>query len=250
MPSKSGMMDKSSPSSFMPSEPSSETVSTLYPSSVSREFINQLLLGRYEGPIYMVRTQEELALAVEDLSQESLIGFDTETRPSFQRGTNYPVSLVQMAGCQGVYLFHLPHIKDLSPLDRILGDPNIKKACVAVRDDVRKLQAYHPFQDAGFVEIGEAAHRAGITQTGLRSLCAILLGVRISKSAQVSNWARLYLSHAQIIYAATDAWVSRLLYKKLSELPEHCAKPPENAPAQEPQPENPAGSTSTEPQQS
>ncbi len=200
------------------SSESSHGAESAYPSCVTKDFVNQLPLGRYDGPIYIVRTQEELALAVEDLAQETLIGFDTETRPSFQRGTNYPVSLVQMAGSQGVYLFHLPHLQDLSPLDRILCDANILKACVAVRDDVRKLQALHDFQDAGFVEIGDVSQRAGITQTGLRSLCAILLGVRISKSSQVTNWARPHLTHAQILYAATDAWVSRLLYKKLSEL--------------------------------
>lgn len=209
---------------------SSELISATPPeggmlSSVTKDFVNNLPLARYEGPIYLVRTPEELECAVSDLSQETLIGFDTETRPSFQRGTNYPVSLIQMAGCQGVYLFQLTHLADITPLHRILSNPAILKACVAVRDDVRKLQETHPFEPAGFVEIGDAAHQAGIVQTGLRSLCAILLSVRISKSAQVSNWARPDLAHTQVVYAATDAWVSRLLYKKLLELPAVVAKP-------------------------
>ncbi len=189
------------------------------PCSVSKEHINQLPLARYEGPIYLVRTQQELEAAVEDLAREPLLGFDTETRPSFKRGTNYPVSLIQLAGSQGVYLFQLNHLTDLSPLDRLLANPNIQKACVAVRDDVRKLKEIHAFEAAGFVEIGDEANRAGITQTGLRSLCAILLGVRISKGAQVSNWAKPHLTHTQIVYAATDAWVSRLLCLKLKDMP-------------------------------
>jgi len=215
----------------MSSESSSaESPACAVPSCVSKAFVNELPLARYEGPIYLVRTPEELELAVSDLSQETLIGFDTETRPSFQRGTNYPVSLIQMAGSQGVYLFQLTHLKDLTALHKILSNPDILKACVAVRDDVRKLQATHPFDPAGFVEIGDAAHRAGITQTGLRSLCAIVLSVRISKGSQVSNWARPDLNHAQIVYAATDAWVSRLLYKKLVALPPAHATPVAPAP--------------------
>lgn len=226
----------------MSSEPSSAECPTgTLPSSVSKAFVNELPLARYEGPIYLVRTAEELAAAVEDLSHEALIGFDTETRPSFQRGTNYPVSLIQMAGSQGVYLFQLAHLKDLTALNRILSAPGILKACVAVRDDVRKLQASHAFEPAGFVEIGDVAHRAGITQTGLRSLCAIVLSVRISKGAQVSNWARPELNHAQIVYAATDAWVSRLLYKKLLELP------PSSATPAEPSTENPSPTPDAEP---
>lgn len=185
------------------------------PLEITKQEVNELPLERYSGDLVVVNSEQELQVACESLQGESILGFDTETRPSFKKGQNYPTALLQLCGASRVYLFQLLQIEDLSPVIRILADPAVLKVGVAINDDIRKLQETQAFEPAGFVEISDYTQRMGIVHTGLRNLTAILLGVRISKNAQVSNWARKDLTEAQLIYAATDAWISRRLFTHL-----------------------------------
>ncbi|MCC5834548.1 MAG: 3'-5' exonuclease domain-containing protein 2 [Opitutales bacterium] len=180
---------------------------------IDKETINKLPLKTYEGPIILAEDQAAMEAAVADLRKEAILGFDTESRPAFKKGENYGVSLLQLAGTRAVYLFQLSRYQDLVPLFQLLEDPAIVKAGVAIHDDIRKLNELHPFTAAGFIEIADITQKSGIVNTGLRSLTAFFLGFRISKRAQVSNWARQKLTPAQIQYAATDAWTSRRLYE-------------------------------------
>jgi ribonuclease D len=189
---------------------------TPFPVTIAKEQVNTLPLARYEGPISVVGQPEDVRAAVDYLRDETLLGFDTESRPSFRRGDNHPVAILQLAGAERVFLFQLQLIEDLRPLFALLTDPSIRKAGVAIRDDIRKLQDLHDFKPANFVEISDLSRRIEVNNTGLRSLCALFLGYRVSKGAQVTNWARSDLTQAQVSYAATDAWVSRLLYLKFA----------------------------------
>ena len=190
----------------------------IYPETISKEAINRFPLSRYEGPIHLINNSEQIEEAVSILSQETLLGFDTETRPTFKKGQSYPVALLQLAGSRGVYIFQLLRLNDFDGLGNILSNPQIFKAGVAIRDDIRKLRKLFPFQPCGFVEISAHTQKMGIINTGLRSLTAIFLEQRVSKGAQVTNWSRTSLTPAQITYAATDAWISRELYRKLEAL--------------------------------
>ncbi len=187
--------------------------------TADKEAIAELPLANYEGPIYLISHPKDLKKAVRALKRERILGFDTETRPVFRRGEYYPVALLQLTGEHGAYIFQLSFMyRHLKPLRTLLSNPNILKVGVAVRDDVKKLQERVRFKEAGFVEVTQLTQKLGIKHTGLRNLSAILLGVRVSKAAQVSNWALRYLTVAQIYYAATDAWISRLLYLRAVDL--------------------------------
>ncbi|MEM8549230.1 MAG: 3'-5' exonuclease [Verrucomicrobiota bacterium] len=184
------------------------------PVSITKAEINDLPLFRYEGDIHVVRTMEEARQVVSTLVQQPVLGFDTESRPAFKKGEHYLPSLVQFADHQATYLFQIGLFDGIEALKPILSSPEIKKVGVALHDDIKRLKKIAPFEDRGFVEITHLTRQLSITNTGLRSLAGILLGHRISKSAQVSNWAREKLAPNQLTYAATDAWVSRLLYEK------------------------------------
>lgn len=185
---------------------------------ISKEVINALPLMGYEGPVDLVSCDETLAHAVRKIQRERVLGFDTESRPAFRKGQSFPVSLIQLAGESTVWLFQIGKIENPGPLWDLLAQPDLLKVGVAIADDIKKLRELHPFEPAGFVEIASLSQKIGILNTGLRSLTGLLLKFRISKRAQVSNWARSELSEAQIQYAATDAWVSRLLYFRMLNL--------------------------------
>lgn len=180
--------------------------------NITKEEINRLPLGRFEGAIHIITTPASAKAAVKRLMEVEVLGFDTESRPAFKKGENYDPSVVQFATNYEAYLFQVKRIGGLAPIKPLLESESPAKVGVALRDDIKRLQAIERYKPAGFVEISDISRRLGIEKTGLRSLIGMFLGVRISKSAQVSNWARRTLSHKQIVYAATDAWMSRRLY--------------------------------------
>lgn len=185
---------------------------------IDKETINALPLIRYEGAVHVVHKTSQLAEAVRHLQNETVIGFDTESRPSFRPGVVYPTALLQFASESAVYLIQILALGELEALLPILTNPQILKVGVAIHDDLRKLRQRLEFEPAGFVEISSITQRAGLVNTGLRSLSAYYLGARISKGAQVTNWSRSQLTAHQIQYAATDAWIALRIYRRLVDL--------------------------------
>ncbi len=186
---------------------------TAFAQSVTKEEINKLPLLEYSGPIELVRTQEELDNALKELRREKYLGFDTETRPSFRKTDSYLPALLQLCTRKRAFLIQLNKIPTKDGISELFADPSVTKAGVAIRDDLVGLMKMFPFSPEAFIDLADLAKTAKIKNTGLRSLCAIMLGKRISKSSQVSNWAKDDLTEKQIKYAATDAWISRELFE-------------------------------------
>lgn len=183
--------------------------------SISNEEMLLLPLRAYTGKVVLVQTADELELALKQLEKADILGFDTETRPSFRRGESYKVALVQLATADAVYLIQIQKTGLSESFARLLSDPNIIKAGVAIRDDIKGLQKYRRYDAEGFVDLSIVAREKGIGVESVKKLTALLLGFRISKSAQTSNWETPTLTEKQIEYAATDAWVCLEIYKCL-----------------------------------
>ncbi|HOO92803.1 MAG TPA: hypothetical protein PKX94_04995 [Opitutales bacterium] len=183
-----------------------------FPATISKEEINQLPLTEYSGPTHLIDSQEKLEAHLSSIRKDKVLGFDTETKPSFSRNDNFLPSLIQLATSREVFLIQVSKIRDPKPIADLFSDAAFLKVGVALKDDVAGLLKVFSFDPAGFLDLADLARIAGIQNTGLRSLCGILIGKRISKSVQVSNWARSELTPKQVVYAATDAWISREVY--------------------------------------
>jgi ribonuclease D len=187
-------------------------------SAPSREEINELPIRRYEGPVHLVASPAELAQAMADILQESVLGLDTETRPSFRVGESYAPSLAQVATARAVYLFRLQRLDCSAAVAQFLSAQRIVKAGVGLADDLRQLRKTFPFTEKAVVDLSAAAKAQGLAKTGVRTLAAAFLGFRIPKGSKTSNWAAARLTPQQIAYAAMDAWACRELYLKFREL--------------------------------
>lgn len=188
-------------------------IKCVFPSRVPREGLACLPLSSYSGKVVLVETDADAVAAVQQILREKVLGFDTESRPSFKRSQNFPVSIIQLCGENCVWIFRLANLKDSFPaVFSIFEDPHIRKVGVAVNGDISGLRKLREFTPAGFEDISDKTRKIGIVNTGLRNLSAVFLGYRISKSAQMSNWAAETLTAKQLTYAATDAWISRELY--------------------------------------
>lgn len=185
---------------------------------LSKEEINSLPIRNYEGEICLVRTHSELKLAIANLRKENVIGFDTETKPTFRKGKINAPSLIQFAGANVVYLIQLQFVDMGLEVASILESPSIVKAGVSIRDDIKELQKMYNFESDGLIDLADVAHKYKLESYGLRNLAAKFFNWRITKGSQCSNWSQPRLSSRQMAYAATDAWVGREVYLKMKEL--------------------------------
>lgn len=189
----------------------------MYKESIDKEELMELPLIQFEGEISLVESKEDYLESIEYLSRQSLLGFDTETKPAFKKGVYNEVALLQLATEDRAFLFRLNKIGLGNSLKRILENPEIKKIGVAIRDDIKGLQKLNNFTPGGFVELQDRVKDYGIQDFSLKKISAIVLGQRISKSQRVTNWEAPDLTEAQQIYAATDAWVSHRIYQSLNQ---------------------------------
>ena len=186
-----------------------------YQSSITPDEIKELPVVGFEGRIVIVDTPEGLERACEELMKCDVVGFDTETRPSFKAGVSYNVSLVQLSTDKVCYLVRLCSVRMEKPLLRLLESKEVLKVGVDVVGDVRNLCKLRHFRAGGFVELQQEVGAFGIEDRSLRKMAAIILGVGVSKAQRLSNWEAKEMTSAQLRYAATDAWVCLEMYREL-----------------------------------
>lgn len=174
----------------------------------------------FEGRIFVIQTEQEAQKAVSYLLSQPLLGFDTETRPSFRPGPMRSVALLQVATQDTCFLFRLNRIGLPQALVELLGDRRIPKIALSWKDDTKQLLRLQRFEMGDFVELQSYVREFGIEDASLQKLYANVFGQKISKGQQLSNWENDVLSEAQQRYAATDAWACVRLYEELERLKE------------------------------
>lgn len=205
----------------------------MYKISITPEEIDKLELVSFPGKIKVIDSVGlEFLSAVRYLKRQKIIGFDTESRPSFSPDQpHYGVSLLQLSGAEKAFLFRIKLMGGIpKPLRAVLSNQNIIKVGAAVNDDVRGLEKHHDFPPRGFMDLQKIVWEYGIKDKAVKKMAAIILGIKISKTQQLSNWEAETLSDAQQAYAATDAWVCREMYLKLQTSKKHPLTPEQMMP--------------------
>jgi ribonuclease D len=187
----------------------------MYKENITVEELAEHELSWFKGEIVLVDNLKTFYKVFPKLLGSDLLGFDTETRPTFKKGRKNAVSLIQLSTEDLACLFRINKIGIPDELVELLSDPDVVKTGVAVHDDIKFLKSVRKFNPEGFVDLQTLVKDYGIQSSGLKKLTAIVLGFRISKRQQVTDWEAEELTEAQQIYAATDAWVCYQIYKKL-----------------------------------
>lgn len=188
----------------------------MYISSITKEELKQLPACQFDGIIHVIDTLEKVDIAWKYLHQEPMLGFDTETRPSFTKGKVNKVALLQLSTLTDAFIFRLNKTGLPEKITSILSSPGIIKIGAAIHDDIRHLKRIKTFKDSGFIELQSFVKQFGIENSGLSKISGIVLNYRISKSQQLTNWESEILTDAQLLYAATDAWAALKIYQKLN----------------------------------
>ncbi|MEG0789430.1 MAG: 3'-5' exonuclease [Alistipes sp.] len=190
-----------------------------FQNKISNEETAQLSAIEFTGEIRIVEEERDILAACKYLETQQIIGFDTETRPSFRPGAMNRVALLQLSSSNLCFLFRLNKIPFDKSILKILESKTILKVGADVAGDLRALNQIRRFRDGGFVELQKLIGDWGIEEKSLRKMSAIVLGKRVSKAQRLSNWEATHLTDKQQMYAATDAWVSTAIYDKLQHTP-------------------------------
>jgi Ribonuclease D len=187
----------------------------MFKTKITKDEVNQLPVVIFEGKITIVDDLSKIQPAIEELRKSTIVGIDTETKPSFTRGTHHKVSLVQISTLEHCFLFRLNKIDFPAALAEFLADKKIKKIGLSLRDDLNGLNKHHVFKPANCIDIQTIIQSYGILELGLQKIYAILFEKKISKSQRLTNWENPELTEQQQRYAATDAWASLQIYLQL-----------------------------------
>lgn len=182
---------------------------------ITRDEIALLPRKKFSGEIFYIDSQDAFNEYFPELMEATILGFDTETKPSFKKGTSNEVSLLQLSTAEKAFLFRINKIGLPGQVTELLSDPGVTKAGVAIHDDIAALQRVGMFTPDGFIDLQDYVKDFGIIDNGLKKLSANILGFQISKRQQTSNWEQDDLTTGQIEYAATDAWVCHQIYTVL-----------------------------------
>ncbi len=186
---------------------------------ITNEQIQELPLSKYTGPIQIIDKEDKIRPAIDKIRRHSRIGFDTESRPSFKKGEKHPVSLIQLATSDCAYLFRINITGLTDEIRAVIEDESITKIGLGLVQEVKELLGGDK-EYGGFIDLEKIAKTNRFKKRGVKALAAHFMGIRISKNAQISNWERTQLTHKQIVYAATDAWICLKIYEKMEETPE------------------------------
>jgi ribonuclease D len=187
-----------------------------YFATVEAEYIKSLPVKTFPGTIHLIDHPRAFEQIRPILTREKILGFDTETKPCFKKGRYHPVALLQLSTCDEAFLIRLNKVHLPEYLLDILENKDILKIGVALKDDLNGLKKIMDLEPEGFIDLQQFVKQYGIEDNGLKKLVANVLGFRISKRSQTSNWEQDELTREQLDYAATDAWVCRQLYEALT----------------------------------
>lgn len=180
-----------------------------------KRLIPKLPRVQFQGRIFVIFSQREADKAVDYLMRQDLLGFDTETRPSFRKGQIHQVALLQVATHDTCFLFRLNRIGITPSIQRLLEDQHITKVGLSLQDDLRMLRLRSDFTPGTFIELQKEIKDIGIQDMSLQKIYANLFGGKIAKNQQLSNWEANILSEAQQCYAATDAWACIRIHEEI-----------------------------------
>ncbi len=191
-------------------------------SKIDKGIVAGLPKVSFGGRIFVVYTEENARQAIDYLNTHAVVGIDTETRPSFRKGTTNKVALLQVSTFDTCFLFRLNHIGLPDFLEDFLQN-DVLKVGLSLKDDfmmLRRRNQKDP-REGNWVELQDYVSRFGIEEKSLQKIYALLFQEKISKSQRLSNWEADVLTEAQQLYAATDAWACVRIYEYLEELRQH-----------------------------
>ena len=184
--------------------------------SIPKAALAELPMVTFPGEILVIDNPDDIPAALDYLKSHKLVGFDTETRPSFHKGRTNKVALIQISTDNRCYLFRINKTGLTPELREFIEDTSVVKIGLSLKDDFFVLHRVSEFAPEGFIDLQDYVRPFGIIDSSLQRIYGIVFSQRISKGQRLSNWEAPPLTVPQQPYAAIDDWSCLQLYRTLS----------------------------------
>lgn len=181
----------------------------------------EVFLPPYPGiqakDVLLVQTPADAELAYADMKDADILGFDTESKPVFFKGQKSDgPHLIQLASDTRAYLFPLVKAVNTDTVRAILESKQIQKVGFGLSDDIKHLKIKLNITPQNVLDLARALRESKQRDMGAKAAVAKFFGMNLQKSKKTStsNWASPVLNEKQIMYAANDAQVALLVYRK------------------------------------
>ncbi|MAQ70325.1 MAG: 3'-5' exonuclease [Flavobacteriales bacterium] len=174
---------------------------------IHKEEVSKYPIIMFDGEINLIETKKDVIKYCKIISKADVVGFDTETKPAFQKGVSYNISLLQLSVKDSVFLFRIDKVGFMQEIEDLLSSPDITKVGIDIKNDISGLKKIKSFEPYNFIDLNSVALKCGFKSIGAVKLSIMLLGFRVSKKQRLSDWSSHQLTEAQKKYAAIDAWI-------------------------------------------
>jgi ribonuclease D len=167
-------------------------------------------------------SREDFAAATTQIMAAAMVGFDTESKPTFAVGeVSTGPHIVQFATHNKAFIFQLCHSDCRAYLTEILQSHDVQKIGFGLESDRTQIYKKLGLTVNALVDLNTVFRKQGYARTaGVRAAVAIVLNQKFHKSKRVTttNWSRPQLSPAQMLYAANDAYAALKVMERLEAL--------------------------------
>ena len=189
--------------------------------SPTKEAISELEPLRQLGldDIVVVSTRQQAEQAFQTLARSTVLGFDTESKPTFSRGqVSGGPHVVQFSTLHKAYVFQLHDAGCRAAVSALLESDSITKVGFGLAGDRQQILRTLGVHPANMLDLNLIFRKQGYAkELGVRGAVALVFNRRFLKSrkATTSNWANRQLTDSQIVYSANDAWAAMQVFHAL-----------------------------------
>jgi len=178
--------------------------------SISPLEIAQLPRLTFGGRVAVVNVPEDEQRIEALFDGETLLGFDSESRPTSAISPNNRIAIIQLATERCACLWRVGELKSVPPLlRRLLEDGQVHKVAQGATHELKSLQEEWGVSPQSFIDLHHIALSLRTTPRSLQGLVALFMKKRLGKEQRLSDWEQVPLTQEQIEYAAVDAWAAR-----------------------------------------
>ena len=162
--------------------------------------------------IVVVSTRQEADLAFKALESHSVLGFDTESKPTFVRDeVSAGPHVVQFSTLDTAYIFQMHDDACREAASALLVSARISKVGFGLAGDHVQIKRTLGVLPQNVLDLNVLFREQGyVKELGVRGAVAVVFKRRFlkSKKATTSNWSNRQLTESQIIYSGNDAWAA------------------------------------------
>jgi ribonuclease D len=172
--------------------------------------------------VFVVSDKQQAEIACQELMRAEVVGFDTESKPTFQKGEQSAgPHILQFATVEKAFIFHAHFSESEKIIIELLMSERLTKIGFDLRGDLSHISRRFGVRPASIVDLGRSFRQLGYRNTiGATSAVAMLFNRRLHKSKAIttSNWAARKLTERQLLYAANDAYAAIRVFHALQQL--------------------------------